>query len=70
MATRVLTIDPNVGDAEAVREAAACVSAGGLVVLPTETVYGLAADVTNAAALAACGKSRAATPRTNHSPST
>jgi len=52
MATRVFTIDPDVGNAEAVREAAACISAGGLVVMPTETVYGLAADVTHAAALA------------------
>ena len=34
-------------------EAAATLRAGGLVILPTETVYGLAADARNAAAVAA-----------------
>src|ERR1700722_9180759 len=38
---------------EAVAEAAACLRAGGLVVMPTETVYGLAADATSDAAVAA-----------------
>lgn len=34
-------------------DAAAALAAGGLVILPTETVYGLAADANNAAAVAA-----------------
>jgi L-threonylcarbamoyladenylate synthase len=40
-------------DDPAIREAAACLQAGGLVVFPTETVYGLGADATNARAIAA-----------------
>src|SRR5262249_36733858 len=39
-------------DAKAIAEAARVVSAGGLVAFPTETVYGLAADATNGAAVA------------------
>ena len=38
---------------EAIAEAAACLRAGGLVAMPTETVYGLAADATSDAAVAA-----------------
>jgi L-threonylcarbamoyladenylate synthase len=38
---------------EAIVEAAACLRAGGLVAMPTETVYGLAADATSDAAVAA-----------------
>src|SRR3954453_14561524 len=37
---------------EAAKAAAACLSAGGLVAFPTETVYGLGADATNGAAVA------------------
>lgn len=37
---------------EAVRQAAAVLRDGGLVAIPTETVYGLAADATNAQAIA------------------
>ena len=40
-------------DAESVAAAAACLRAGGLVATPTETVYGLAADATSDAAVAA-----------------
>src|SRR5580658_2113871 len=36
-----------------IAEAAACLSAGGLVAVPTETVYGLAADATSDQAVAA-----------------
>jgi L-threonylcarbamoyladenylate synthase len=36
----------------AVRSAARCLAAGGLVAFPTETVYGLGADATNPAAIA------------------
>ena len=38
--------------AAAVTAAARCLAAGGLVAFPTETVYGLGADATNAAAIA------------------
>jgi L-threonylcarbamoyladenylate synthase len=37
---------------EAVAEAVRCLKAGGLVAFPTETVYGLGADATNAKAIA------------------
>jgi len=46
-ATRVLGADP-----EAIRAAVACLSAGGLVAFPTETVYGLGADARNGEAVA------------------
>src|SRR6202012_4572655 len=36
----------------AIAAAAACLRAGGLVAFPTETVYGLGADATNAPAIA------------------
>jgi L-threonylcarbamoyladenylate synthase len=45
--TRVMTVTP-----EAVSEAVRCLKAGGLVAFPTETVYGLGADATNARAIA------------------
>jgi L-threonylcarbamoyladenylate synthase len=45
--TRVLKAEPQVIEA-----AARCLAAGGLVAFPTETVYGLAADACNGAAVA------------------
>ncbi|MDX2236087.1 MAG: L-threonylcarbamoyladenylate synthase [Hyphomonadaceae bacterium] len=39
-------------DAESIAEAAAILARGGLVAMPTETVYGLAADATNPKAVA------------------
>ena len=45
---RVLSTEPS-----SLAEAARILSAGGLVAVPTETVYGLAADATNGAAVAA-----------------
>lgn len=45
--TRVLK-----ADADAIKAAAACLAAGGLVAFPTETVYGLGADAGNGAAVA------------------
>ncbi len=45
--TRVMTVT-----VEAVAEAVRCLKAGGLVAFPTETVYGLGADATNARAIA------------------
>jgi L-threonylcarbamoyladenylate synthase len=46
--TRLVRADP-----AAIAEAAACLRAGGLVAMPTETVYGLAADATDDRAVAA-----------------
>src|SRR6202451_4146572 len=46
--TRVAEASP-----EAIAGAAACLRAGGLVAMPTETVYGLAADATSGAGGAA-----------------
>jgi L-threonylcarbamoyladenylate synthase len=46
--TRLAPADP-----QAIAEAAASLRAGGLVAMPTETVYGLAADATNDRAVAA-----------------
>ena len=40
-------------DAAVIQDAAAVILAGGIVAVPTETVYGLAADATNADAVAA-----------------
>ncbi|MDP1569045.1 MAG: L-threonylcarbamoyladenylate synthase [Vicinamibacterales bacterium] len=50
--TRVLIVDPVAPDGAAVAEAAAVLRAGGLVVFPTETVYGLGASALDAAAIA------------------
>lgn len=44
---------PRQPDAATMAEAAALIAAGQLVAMPTETVYGLAADATNARAVAA-----------------
>lgn len=52
MATRVLKVDAETSAVDAVREAAACLAGGGLVVIPTETVYGLAANVVDTRAMA------------------
>jgi L-threonylcarbamoyladenylate synthase len=46
--TRLLRADPS-----GIAEAAACLRGGGLVAMPTETVYGLAADATSDRAVAA-----------------
>lgn len=50
---RVLHLDWHHPEAWAIAEAAALLQAGQLVAMPTETVYGLAADATNPAAVAA-----------------
>lgn len=56
MQTGAMRADPAArvmrADAESVAAAARCLAAGGLVALPTETVYGLAADATNGRAVA------------------
>jgi L-threonylcarbamoyladenylate synthase len=46
------TIHVNVDDANAAEFCAHCLARGGLVAFPTETVYGLGADATNADAIA------------------
>ncbi len=46
--TRILTANE-----ASIREAATIIRAGGLVAMPTETVYGLAADASNERAVAA-----------------
>lgn len=42
--SRVLKVNPERPEDSAVREAAECLARGGLLILPTDTVYGLAAD--------------------------
>jgi L-threonylcarbamoyladenylate synthase len=49
---RVRVVDPADIDDAVIADAAAVIRAGGLVAFPTETVYGLGADATNAAAVA------------------
>jgi L-threonylcarbamoyladenylate synthase len=41
---RILRVDPEHPDLNLIRDAASVISSGGLVVFPTETVYGLAAN--------------------------
>jgi len=50
--TRVLAVDPNSPDPAVLREAALALREGRLVVIPTETVYGIAADAGNPEAIA------------------
>ena len=51
--TRRLVVDRDRPDAAAIADAAACLKAGGLVVFPTETVYGLGANALDPRAVAA-----------------
>lgn len=50
--TRVIVVDPRAPDPAAIAEAAAIIRAGGLVVFPTETVYGLGAHALETDAVA------------------
>jgi L-threonylcarbamoyladenylate synthase len=52
VATRVLTVDPELPCLDAIEAAAAVLRTGGLVAFPTETFYGLGAAATCEAALA------------------
>lgn len=52
MPPRILRVDPHNPDEGAVRAAVAALASGRLVVIPTETVYGLCADPRNEAAMA------------------
>ena len=47
MNTKILKIDENNIDTEAIREAGEIMKKGGLVAFPTETVYGLGGDALN-----------------------
>ena len=62
MRTRVLTATDPVRDEAAIREAARAIADGALVVFPTETVYGIAANATSAAAVAALSDLKSRTP--------
>ena len=50
MITEFATLNPTSIDADIINRAAQIIKSGGLVVFPTETVYGLGADATNASA--------------------
>jgi len=52
MSPRVIKVDPTSQYADVIREALGVLAAGGLVVFPTETVYGLAARVDRPEAVA------------------
>jgi tRNA threonylcarbamoyl adenosine modification protein (Sua5/YciO/YrdC/YwlC family) len=45
--TKILHVNPAIPEPEKIAEAAHVIRQGGLVVFPTETVYGIAADFTN-----------------------
>lgn len=47
MSARVLLVDPQHPDPQAIQQAAQVIRQGGLVAFPTETVYGLGADALN-----------------------
>jgi tRNA threonylcarbamoyl adenosine modification protein (Sua5/YciO/YrdC/YwlC family) len=50
--TRIAKVDPHSPDHHILKEAAHIISEGGLVIIPTETVYGIAADMMNVQAQA------------------
>ena len=52
MNTEIIKINSPESDGEKIERAASVIKAGGLVVFPTETVYGIGADGTNEAAVA------------------
>ncbi len=51
MKTEIITVHPDFPEREQISRAAAIIQRGGIVIFPTETVYGLAADVGNAQAV-------------------
>ncbi|MFC1674465.1 L-threonylcarbamoyladenylate synthase [Candidatus Omnitrophota bacterium] len=51
MKSRVIKIDPSFPKKEEIKKAAETLREGGLVVIPTETVYGIAANMSNQKAL-------------------
>ena len=51
MDTEVIKVDPENPAAELIKKAARILKQGGLVVIPTETVYGIAANMANPSTL-------------------
>lgn len=51
MSTKVILVDKNVNKEETYTQAVDIIRSGGIVAFPTETVYGLGADATNAEAV-------------------
>ncbi|RAZ80787.1 L-threonylcarbamoyladenylate synthase [Planococcus halotolerans] len=51
MSTEVILVDKNVNKEETYAQAVGIIRSGGIVAFPTETVYGLGADATNAEAV-------------------
>ncbi|MFA5156853.1 MAG: L-threonylcarbamoyladenylate synthase [Candidatus Omnitrophota bacterium] len=49
--TKIIKVDPAHADEDVIKQAAALLQRGGLVIIPTETVYGVAANISNAKAL-------------------
>lgn len=49
--TKILKVNPAIPDADAIAQAAHILRHGGLVIFPTETVYGIAADANNPEAM-------------------
>ncbi|MCK9572058.1 MAG: L-threonylcarbamoyladenylate synthase [Candidatus Omnitrophica bacterium] len=49
--TKIVKVDPSLPEEAHLLEAAKVLSAGGLVIIPTETVYGIAADMNNPKAM-------------------
>ncbi len=59
MRTRVVTVDPNApGPWPEIEELARLVDDGGLVAVPTETVYGIAVNVRDEAAMRRLAQAR------------
>ena len=52
MDTQIFRMTPDKIDAQAIKSCAEIIKRGGLVAMPTETVYGLGADATDADAAA------------------
>lgn len=51
MTTKIVSIDPDSPAEDLIRQAAQILKKGGLVIIPTETVYGIAADSSNEKAI-------------------
>ncbi len=52
MITEVIKVNPKSPSVSAIKKAAEIIKKGGLVALPTDTVYGLSCDATNSQAVA------------------
>ena len=61
--TQVLTVHPDRLKGRHIQRAADVLRQGGVIVYPTDTIYGLGCDITNSRRLSACSASRAATKR-------